>query len=168
MPMRRRTFATLFAALVTLCAAPMGGAFGQTGVGEMKDVTAMMLQASGFGEAAGACGIDRGGAIEAFTGPLRTAGLEIVERSSGYWLSVRVTTIVWHDDTCVSNIEAGVFQTTRYTNTATLSERVGKVQHWIDGGLFVSSRAAHTAIVEGGFHDLGRRAADRWRQDQAP
>jgi hypothetical protein len=166
--MRRGAFATLFAALVCLCAVPIGDASGQTGAGEMKDVAAMKLQASGFGEAAGACGLDRGVAIDAVTGPLRVAGVDFVPQASGYWLSVRVTTIAWHDDTCVSYIETGVFQTTRYTNTATLSERVGKVQHWIDGGLFVSSKSGHGAVVEQGFRDLGQRAADRWQQDQAP
>jgi hypothetical protein len=166
--MRRDAFAMLVAVLVALCAAPMGGASGQTGAGEMKDADAMKLRASGFGEAAKTCGLERAAAIDALTGPLRLAGLEIVEQASGYWLSVRVTTIPWHDDTCVSYVETGVFQTTRYTNTATLSERVGNVQHWIDGGLFVSARSGHAGVVEQGFRDLGQRLADRWRQDQAP
>ncbi len=168
MPMRRDAFAMLVAVLVILCMAPMGRALGQTGAGEMKDVAAMKLKASGFGEAAKACGLDRAMAIDAFIGPLRVAGLEIVPQASGYWLLLRVTTIPWHDDTCVSYVETGVFQTTRYTNTATLSERVGNVQHWVDGGLFVSARSGHAGAVEQGFRALGQRVADRWRQDQAP
>jgi hypothetical protein len=106
--MRRDAFAMLVAVLVILCMAPMGRALGQTGAGEMKDVAAMKLKASGFGEAAKACGLDRAMAIDAFIGPLRVAGLEIVPQASGYWLLLRVTTIPWHDDTCVSYVETGV------------------------------------------------------------
>jgi hypothetical protein len=152
----------VFAMIVGL--APAGLA--QTGKGELQKVTAFKVQSAGFGKAAAACGLEKQAAIDAFAAPLREAGAGIVESSSGYWISVRVSTMFLDQELCITYVETAIFQTTRYFNTATLSERVGKIQHWVDGGLFTSGPEGHPRTVLRGFRDLGRRAADTWAQDQ--
>ena len=138
----------------------------QTGKGELQKVTSFKVQSAGFGKAATACGLEKQAAIDAFVAPIEEAGASIVDSSSGYWLSVRVATMFLDQELCITYVETAIFQTTRYFNTATLSERVGKVQHWVDGGLFTSGPEGHPRTVLRGFRDLGRRAAEVWVQDQ--
>lgn len=138
----------------------------QTGKGELEKVTSFKVQSAGFGSAAASCGIEKEAATETFSMPLRNAGAKIVDSSSGYWLSLRVTTLVLEQERCITYVETAIFQTTRYFNTATLSERVGNVQHWVDGGLFTSGKEAHARTVLRGFDDLGKRVAALWAQDQ--
>ena len=146
---------------------PVVTARAQTGKNELEKVTAFKLKTAGFGPASAVCGLDATSAVEAFSAPLREAGVMILDSSSGYWISLRVTSLTLDSETCITYAETAVFQTTRYFNTATRSERVGTVRHWIDGGYFASSKETHAGVVLRGFHDLGSNLAQRWGDDQS-
>ena len=156
-----------WAILVLASLLPSAESLAQSARGELKDVKAFKVKTAGFGEAATACGLDPAAAVTAFTSKLEGAGAKVVETSSGYWLLVRVTTVIRDDETCITYVETAVLQTTRYYNTATRSERVGNVEHWFDGGIVVSTRSSHSKVVLRGFRDLGAKLSQKWQSDQA-
>jgi hypothetical protein len=141
-------------------------ALAQSARGELKDVAGFKVRTAGFGQASAFCGLSQAGAIDAFSTGLENSGVGLLEQASSYWVSLRVTTLVLDEATCITYVETAVFQTARYINTATRGERVGKVQHWIDGGLFASVPSVHQRSVLRSFRDLGARLGLKWQKDQ--
>ena len=156
-------FGALFLAALCLC----GVAAAQSPHGEFKNVKAFKVQTAGFSVAAASCGLVKEDVVAAFSEPLNAAGLPVVAKSSGYWLSLRVTTLIKEETTCITYVETAAYQTTRYFNTATREERVGKVLHWVDGGLFAAPHSSHPRVVLQGFRDLGEKLAAKWKSDQS-
>ena len=160
---RIQAMSVFVAGLVSLAG---GAAEAQSSRAEFQGVGIFKIKTAGFGQAAEDCGLTPEAASEAFAEALRNTGAQVLDRSTTYWLSLRVTTLIKDGELCVTYVETAANQTTRYWNTATLTERVGTVQHWVDGGLYASTSKQHKVVVNGGFRQLGEKLATRWRRDQ--
>ena len=152
--------------LVGLMALTGGSAQAQSGRAEFQGVGIFKIKTAGFGQAAEDCGLTPQAASDAFASALKSAGAQVLDRTTAYWLSLRVTTLIKDGELCVTYVETAANQTARYWNSATLTERVGNVQHWINGGLYASTPKQHRLVVNGGFRELGEKLAVRWRRDQ--
>lgn len=138
----------------------------QVARGELKNVRGFKFFMTDLSAKSQACGLDQAALQRAFTEPLNEAGLKITTTSTAYWITIRVTTLSYGERSCVSYVDANASQTTRYFNTATLSERVGKVQHWSDGKLLSSNEKEHPVIANNAFHAMGKSLVAAWRRDQ--
>ncbi len=162
--MTRSFFSTVLLVAVLL-GAGAGGVTAQTTRGELKGVSGVKFRIVNLSENSQLCGLGPEALQEAFTRPLIDAGLEIVG-SSGYWAYIRVTTAIHAGDLCVTYADATLLQNTRYFNSATLSERAGRVEHWSEGALRVSDSSIHGKNVERAFRQFGLNLAELWRKDQ--
>jgi hypothetical protein len=111
------------------------------------------------------CGLDKSTFQEAFMTWPKGKGLSVTT-SSGYWISVRATTVEMDDDLCVTNLDASVMVNSSYFNPATASDRVGRIQLWTQGTLQISSRGQHAKNVDEALRALGSGLAEAWQRDQ--
>ena len=160
-----RSYLSAILLAAVLFEAGAGGAAAQTTRGELKGVTGVKFRILNLSENSQRCGLGAEALQEAFTRPLIDAGLKVVA-SSGYWAYIRVTTVIHAGDICVTYADATLLQNTRYFNSATLSERAGRVDHWREGALRVSDAAIHAGNVERAFRQFGNNLAELWRKDQ--
>lgn len=151
-------------ALATL--ALSSGAWAQGSKGELKNIRSFKFFVTGFSEYNKQCGLTPEVLRQAFTAPMTEAGLKVVQSSTAYWITLRVTSVPQGERNCVSYVDAATNQTTRYFNNATLAERVGTVQHWSGGRIIVSDIVEHAEVASEAFRALGRNLVATWRRDQ--
>ncbi len=159
-----RFFGHLSIALVLMFAA-VAGAAAQTPGGPLKGTKLFKFFATELNQDSIACGLDQAAFQSAFMSSPRDKGLQVTD-SSGYWISVRATTVRMDNDLCVTNVDASVMLNSSYFNPATASERVGRIQLWSNASLQVSSRSVHASAVNDAFRQLGRAFAEDWQRDQ--
>lgn len=112
-----------------------------------------------------ACGLTRDAITEAFLAPVRKAGPTVTE-SSAYFLFVRVTSVPYIEETCVSYADVALLLTERYFNPATGGEKTGLVRLWSAGSLHSSGTPEHAGASGRALGRLGDQVADAWRRDQ--
>lgn len=150
---------------LALILAGASGAAAQSPGGPLKGTSLFKFFATDLNQDGIACGLDKGAFQSAFMSWPRDKGLQITD-SSGYWISVRATTVRMDNDLCVTNVDASVMVNSSYFNPATASERVGRIQLWTNASLQISSRSVHASAVTDAFRELGRALAEDWQRDQ--
>ncbi len=130
-----------------------------TGVQEIK------LNVSPLGHYSKQCGLTREAFERALLGSIPEGDIRL-SNSSSYWLHTRVTTVVFEETNCVSNVEVTLYANTRYYNPATQQELSGRVELWRGGGLYSSVNDSHQVQVNSALRKLGRKLYAAWEKDQ--
>ncbi|WP_216825406.1 hypothetical protein [Kiloniella sp. EL199] len=130
-----------------------------TGVQEIK------LNVSPLGHYSKQCGLTREAFERALLGAIPEGDIRL-SNSSSYWLHARVTTVIFEEINCVSNVEVTLYANTRYYNPATQQELSGRVELWRGGGLYSSVSNSHQVQVNSALRKQGRKLYDAWRKDQ--
>ncbi|KLN60132.1 hypothetical protein WH96_13145 [Kiloniella spongiae] len=154
--------ASLAVLCLGLCLSAWAGAANArplTGVQEIK------LNVSPLGHYGKQCGLTREAFERALLGSIPEGDIRL-SNSSSYWLHTRVTTVVFEEINCVSNVEVTLYANTRYYNPATQQELSGRVELWRGGGLYSSVNDSHQVQVNSALRKLGRKLYDAWKKDQ--
>ena len=151
---------SLFAVVVFIS---MGG--GQVQAGALTGVQDVKLNVSGLGHYSKQCGLTREVFERALFGGFHEGEIRLTN-SSSYWLHMQVTTIIFENTNCVSNVEVTLYANTRYFNPGTQSEQIGRVELWRNGGLYSSVLDTHQIQINSALRKIGLGLREAWIKDQ--
>ncbi|MEH6632823.1 MAG: hypothetical protein V7776_18555 [Halopseudomonas aestusnigri] len=133
--------------------------------GALTGVQDVKLNVSGLGHYGKQCGLTREIFERALFGGFHEGEIRL-SNSSSYWLHTQVTTIVFDETNCVSNVEVTLYANTRYYNPATMGELTGRVELWRKGGLYSSVIDTHQIQINSALRKIGLGLRESWKKDQ--
>lgn len=133
--------------------------------GPLAGAQVMQLSVAPLGPDSQRCGLQTDVLADSFQRPLVANGI-VMQKAAHFRVIVKATTGVYQADTCISNIEATVVQTTSYFDRKTQSDRAGQVLMWSQSRLFVSGQPDHAVAVNNGVSELARAFIRKWQTDQ--
>ncbi|WP_419902308.1 hypothetical protein [Kiloniella sp.] len=138
---------------------------GSVQAGALTGIQDVKLNVSGLGHYSKKCGLGRDVFERALFGGFHEGEIRL-SKSSSYWLHTQVTTIIFDDINCVSNVEVTLYANTRYYNPASMSELIGRVELWRSGGLYSSVAETHQVQINNALRKIGRGLREAWIKDQ--
>lgn len=133
--------------------------------GPLAGVQVMQLSIAPLSDESARCGVQANSIRTIFEQPLTASGI-VMQKSAHFRAIVKVTTGIYQENICISNIEASVVQTTRYFDRKTRRERAGQVLMWSQSRLLVSGQPEHLVMTNTGARELARSFIQRWQIDQ--
>ncbi|MFD2207736.1 hypothetical protein [Kiloniella antarctica] len=133
--------------------------------GALTGVQDVKLNVSGLGHYSKQCGLTREVFERALFGGFHEGEIRLTN-SSSYWLHMQVTTIIFENTNCVSNVEVTLYANTRYFSPGTQSEQIGRVELWRNGGLYSSVLDTHQIQINSALRKIGLKLREAWLKDK--
>ena len=133
--------------------------------GPLAGVEVMQMSMAPLGPESQRCGLQTNLINESFQQPLTANGI-VLQKAAHFRVIIKTTTGIYQSDTCITNIEATVVQTTSYFDRRTQQDRAGQVLLWSQSRLFVSGQPDHVVVVNIGTRELARSFVEKWKADR--
>lgn len=130
--------------------------------GPLAGVEVMQMSVAPLGPESQRCGLQTNLISESFQEPLTANGI-VLQKAAHFRVIIKTTTGIYQSDTCITNIEASVVQTTSYFDRRSQQDRAGQVLMWSQSRLFVSGQPDHVVVVNIGTRELARSFVASWK-----
>ena len=156
----RRAAIALVLALLTL-----GSTAGESQAAKLTNLKDVKFTVAGVVEGAQDCGLTEERLQSSFLDPLKGSGVKVVEVSD-YFFYIRVTTLRFVTEYCLTYVSAELLLGHRYFNPATNNDLWGLIRLWFSGTLITTGWEEHPAEIYSAFHALGDSFLKAWKRDQ--